>query len=64
MKFSKLFNGFHLFRRAYDVTHHQIWDSIKILILITLFFAILMWIAEGSKNPDFSFIDALVWTFV
>ena len=64
MKPSKLFNGFHLFRRAYDVTHHQIWDSIKILTLITLFFAILMWIAEGSKNPDFSFIDALVWTFV
>ena len=64
MKPSKLFNGFHLFRRAYDVTHHHLWDSIKILTLITLFFAILMWIAEGSKNPDFSFIDALVWTFV
>ena len=64
MRFSKLFNGFSLFKRAYDATHHQIWVSIKLLILITFFFAILMWIAEGRRNPDFSFLDALIWTFV
>lgn len=64
MRISKLFNGFSLFKRAYDATHRQIWVSIKLLILITFFFAILMWIAEGSKNPDFSFLDALIWTFV
>lgn len=64
MTFSKFFNGFNLFKRAYDATHHQIWTSIKLLILITLLFSTLMWIAERNNNPDFSFLDAIVWTFV
>ena len=64
MKFSKFFEGHQLFKRAYDSTRHQIWISVKLLMIITLFFAILMWISEGSKNPDFSLWDAIVWTFV
>jgi voltage-gated potassium channel len=64
MKFPKFFEGYQLFRRAYDATRHQIWISVKLLMLITVFFAILLWIGEGSKNPDFGFVDAIVWTFV
>lgn len=33
-------------------------------MVITFFFAILLWIGEGSKNPDFGIGDAIVWTFV
>ena len=64
MKISKFFEGYQLFKKAYDATSHQIWTSIKLLVLITFLFAILLWIGEGSKNPDFDFWDAIVWTFV
>ena len=62
--FSTLIKGLHLFSRAYNATKHQIGVSIMLLAMVTLAFALLMWIAEGSSNPDFSFWDALVWTFV
>ena len=64
MKFSKFFEGYQIFKKAYDATRHQILISLKLLMVITFFFAILMWIGEGSKNPDFGFWDAIVWTFV
>lgn len=56
--------GLHLFKRAYNATKHQIWVSTLLLLLVTLVFAFFMWIAEGTVNTDFNFLDALVWTFV
>ena len=53
-----------LFVKAYQTTKHQMWASVKVLVLITFVFAILLYIAEHSVNNEFSFIDALVWTFV
>lgn len=60
----RLFTGFGLFGKAYRATHHEIWASLKVLAIITIVFAIAMFLAERSSNPDFSFWDALVWTFV
>ena len=60
----RMFSGFSLFAKAYDATKHQIWVSIKVLLLVTLFFAVMMYIAENSANSEYSFLDALVWTFV
>ena len=60
----RLFSGFGLFGKAYRATHHEIWASLKVLAIITIVFAIAMFLAERSSNPDFSFWDALVWTFV
>lgn len=60
----KLFSGFSLFVKAYEATKHQIWVSTKLLLLVTLLFAVMMFIAENSVNSDYSFFDALVWTFV
>ena len=34
------------------------------LALVTMLFAIALFIAEHSACPDYSFWDALVWTFV
>jgi voltage-gated potassium channel len=60
----RLFSGFSLFGKAYRATHHEIWVSLKVLAIITIIFAIAMFLAERSSNPDYSFWDALVWTFV
>lgn len=60
----RLSSGFNLFGRAYNATKHQIWVSIRMLILVTLGFSVLLYIAESSANSDYSFWDALVWTFV
>ena len=60
----RLFSGFSLFRKAYHATHHEIWVSLRVLAIITIIFAVAMFLAERSSNPDFSFWDALVWTFV
>ena len=64
MKNPESYEGNKLFKRAYDATRHQIWTSVKFLMIITVFFAILLWIGEGSKNPDFGILDAIIWTFV
>lgn len=60
----KLFSGFHLFGKAYQATKHEIGVSMKLLIIITLVFAVVLYVAENSVNGDYSFWDALVWTFV
>lgn len=58
------FKGLNLFKSAYNTTKYQIWVSIKMLAVVTMGFAILMWMAEKSANSDYSFWEALVWTFV
>jgi voltage-gated potassium channel len=63
-KFLKMLKGLNLFKCAYDATKHQIKVSMLLLVLVTLIFALLMWMAEKSSNPTFDFWDALVWTFV
>ena len=60
----KMFSGIHLFGRAYNATKHQIGVSLKVLAIVTLGFAILLFLAEHSANADYSFWDALIWTFV
>ena len=35
-----------------------------VLALVTVLFSIALFIAEHSASPDYSFWDALVWTFV
>jgi voltage-gated potassium channel len=59
-----LMSGFSLFAKAFRTTYHQIWVSGIILLLVTAVFAIALFFAEHSANPDYSFWDALVWTFV
>ena len=60
----RLFSGFSLFSRAYQVTRREIWVSVRILILVTCCFALAMYLAEHSHNADYSLWDAFVWTFV
>ena len=59
-----LMSGFNLFAKAFRATYHQIWVSGIVLALVTMLFAIALFIAEHSSSPDYSFWDALVWTFV
>ena len=64
-KLGKLLKGgLKLFGEAYKNTRRQMLTSVVILIVITLFVALLMWWAEYGKNPEFGFVDALVWNFV
>jgi len=58
------FKDLGLFGKAFQSTKHEIWVSVKLLALITVLFAIAMFLAEHSRNPDFSIWDGLVWTFV
>ena len=41
MIFSKIFKGVHLFKTAFNTTRHQIWVSVRLLTVITFFFAFL-----------------------
>lgn len=59
-----LMSGFSLFAKAFRATYHQIWVSGIVLALVTMLFAITLFLAEHSASPDYSFWDALVWTFV
>jgi voltage-gated potassium channel len=59
-----LMSGLDLFAKAFRATYHQIWVSGIILLLVTAVFAIALFFAEHSASSDYSFWDALVWTFV
>ncbi len=60
----RLFNGLSLFGKAFHATRREIWVSLKVLAIVTIIFALAMFLAERPSNPDYSFWDALVWTFV
>ncbi len=60
----RILSGMQLFGRAFRATRREIWVSLKVLAIVTLLFAIAMYAAEHYQNPEFSFWDALVWTFV
>ena len=60
----KVFSGFQLFSKAYRATQHEIGVSLKMLFIVTLCFAVLLYLAESTLNADYTFWDALVWTFV
>ena len=63
-KILETLKGLKLFKCAYEATKHQIKVSMLLLVLVTLIFALLMWMAERNSNTTFDFWDALVWTFV
>ena len=55
MIFSKIFKGVHLFKTAFNTTRHQIWVSVRLLIVITFFFAFLMWLGERKQELRYQF---------
>ena len=57
-------NGFRLFKKAFIATHREIVASLSILLMATIVFTMVMWIAEHRTNPDYSLWDALVWIIV
>ncbi len=57
----KLFNSFRLFKKVYLSTRREIGASLIVLFITTLFFAVVMWIAESRANSDYSISNALVW---
>ena len=63
MKRSFLHN-FTLFGRAFKSTRREAIASVTILFIVTLFFTIVMWIAESHNNPDYTLWDAMVWVIV
>ena len=38
--------------------------SLKVLAIVSMIFALALFLAERPSNPDYSFWDSLVWTFV
>ena len=61
---SFLLSGGKLFKQAFVKTKRQMLTSVVILIVVTLVFASLMYLAEHLQNPSFSFWDAIKWNFV
>lgn len=53
-----------LFGRAFSRTRREMWISLQALGAITLLLSVMLFWTENKANPDFSFIDALVWAFV
>lgn len=58
------FNGFSLIRKAFVATRREAGVSLLILLIVTLIFAIVLYWAESNNNPDYGFVDALVWVVV
>lgn len=59
-----MLSDFNLFGRAYRATSHEIWVSVKLLLVVTVCFAVVLFLAESTTNDGYTFWDALVWTFV
>lgn len=57
-------HNFNLFGRAFMATRREAIASITILLFVTLFFTIVMWIAESQSNPEYTLWDAMVWVIV
>lgn len=62
-RLSSPLKNLRLFARAFASTKHEMWVSVKILLVITLVFAAVMYLAERSANPSFSFWDAIMYMF-
>ena len=60
----KLFKYPHLFVKAFDATKREMLVSVVILIVVSLFLALGLYLAEVRVNPDFGYGDALLWNFV
>lgn len=60
----RLLNNIILLRNAFVSTRRETGASLMILLLVTLVFTFIMWLAESGSNPDYSFWDALVWVIV
>lgn len=60
----KLFKYHHLFAKAFDATKREMLVSVVILIVVSLFLALGLYLAEVRVNPDFGYGDALLWNFV
>lgn len=60
----KMLSDFNLFGKAYRATSHEIWVSVKLLVVVTVCFAVVLFLAERTTNDGYTFWDALVWTFV
>ena len=60
----KLFKYPHLFAKAFDATKREMLVSVVILIVVSLFLALGLYLAEVRVNPDFGYGDALLWNFV
>ena len=61
---NRLFGDFGLFGKAYRATRQEIWASLKVLAIVTIIFAAALFFSERLANRDYTFWDALVWTFV
>ncbi|MBR5640320.1 MAG: hypothetical protein IKW83_11430 [Muribaculaceae bacterium] len=59
----KLFGEGKLFRRAFSATKHEMFVSVRILVILSVLFSILLWFAEWN-HPDYSIGDALLWPFI
>ena len=60
----KLFKYPHLFTKAFDATKREMLVSVVILIMVSLFWALGLYLAEVRVNPDFGYGDALLWNIV
>ena len=60
----KLLNNLCLFREAFMALRREIFASLVILIVVTLCFTVVLWIAECRNNPDYTLWDAMVWVVV
>ena len=61
---SRFSNYVGLFKRAYLATRREIRISFVALIAISLVLVVLLWVAEGLSNKEYSIVDSIVWVFV
>ena len=60
MKKIKFYNHFSLLYKAFASTHREAFASVVILLILTIIFTFVLWLAE--KN--FSILDSLAWVVV
>lgn len=59
----KVFSGFRLLKRAFELTRREITASLVILLAATLVLSAMMWLAERNSE-GYDILDALVWVIV
>jgi hypothetical protein len=65
MQKTTLTSGFRFFFKGLKNSKDEIWVSIQLIVILTIFFSVILYVAEHIAQPDVyaNFWDSLLWSF-
>ena len=65
MQKTTLTSGFRFFFKGLNSSKDEIWVSIQLIVILTIFFSVILYVAEHVAQPDVyaNFWESLLWSF-